>query len=292
MKHKACISYLFSVVVLLCGCGGGGAVNRDFGGEGQQNPPSNPPPNTPAPVNVQGNWHFTMPIGGEFDPDINIDGSIAHSGTSLTGAVHLTGSDCFDPSNTVNLTGTVSDPNVSFTLAGFEGQFVTVTGTVATYVTGTVATYKLTGTYKIEGGCAGGKEGAATGFRIPTLAGAWRANYGQGYFGSAMISQDSTASPKGSFGLTGTIPDFQCFSGPVVSGTIVPGSLPSPSYISGKAVLIQVKMDDGGTVDIEANASDDGKQIGGFYHYVGGTCDGDESFICFGQNTCFNMNDF
>jgi hypothetical protein len=274
-RHPHLLLLVF--LALLCGCGGDGAAT---GGDGRQ---VTPPPTPPPPLNVQGNWQFTIPVGGEFDPDITIAGSIIQSGDSLTGAVHLGGSDCFDHARTVNITGTINDPNVSFTLAESDGHTVAVKGSVANN--------ELTGTYSIEGSCVGGKQGAITGFKIRAFAGAWRANYGQGFSGSATINQ-GPASPEGSFEITGTIPDFQCFSGPVVSGTIVPGIFPSPSHILGQSVLMRVEMDDGGTVNIEALTSQDGRMIGGWYHYVGGTCDGDASGICFGQNFCLNPNDF
>jgi hypothetical protein len=268
-KHSQALLLVF--LALLCGCGGGTGSSDSSGGGGQVNPPVSPP----APLNVQGNWQLTLPMGGEFDPDINIAGSIVQSGTSLTGAVHLDGSDCFDRANTVNLTGTVSDPNLTLTLSEIDGQVVTLTGIVAGN--------KLTGTFNIQGGCANGKQGAIQGVKIPTLASAWKVNYTQGFFGGATIAQDA-ATPEGSFSLSGSMGNFQCLSGPVVSGTIVPGTFPSPSHILGKSVLMKVEMDDGGTVNINALASEDGFTIRGFYEYVGGTCDGDANELCFGES--------
>src|SRR5208282_3351618 len=101
-KFPSSFSLLLSVLVLLCGCGGG---------PGTSLLPSNPTSGGPAPTppsppaqgqSISGNWQFsTTSTAGV--PSLTIAGSINQSGSSVSGAVHVAGSNCFDPLITVGL---------------------------------------------------------------------------------------------------------------------------------------------------------------------------------------------
>ena len=83
MKHMSSTSRL-SALVLLCGCGGG------RGGAG---PPGGPPP---LFLNIAGNWQFSMTSTNPGTSPLTIAGSINQSAVSVSGAVHVNGSNCFD----------------------------------------------------------------------------------------------------------------------------------------------------------------------------------------------------
>src|SRR6266852_9477787 len=104
-------SWLLSVLVLLCGCGGGGMTSTPTA-----QPVLVPPSGLPAQgLNIAGNWHFSTTSTASGTPAVSIDGSINQSGSSLRGAVHVDGSNCFDRLTTVGLTGTLNGSNVSLT---------------------------------------------------------------------------------------------------------------------------------------------------------------------------------
>jgi hypothetical protein len=261
MKHWASTLWLLSVLVLLCGCGGG---QRTSGSP--SNPPSGPPPQG---LNIAGNWQFSTTPAVAGTPAMTIAGSISQSGSSLSGAVHIDGSNCFDFPTTVSLTGTVRSDNVSLTSTSFRGQVMTFTGAI------TNSTF--TGTYSINGGCADGEQGNVAGRNVPiidvgggnTLNGTFTNSGGDTFDVSADIAQSINASPDGSFAITGTA-TFQtsCFN----SGTLTSGRFPSGSYILGESVALLIHVGNGtlaylGTEDLATG------QISGTYTVSGGTCD-------------------
>jgi hypothetical protein len=255
MKHLACTLWLLSALVLLCGCGGGGTPA----------PPTSPPSGSPSvSPNIAGNWQFsTTSMGGM--PPLTIAGSINQSGSSVTGAVHVNGSNCFNQLTTMGLAGTLTGSNISLTSTSVAGQVMTVTGSMTDTA--------LTGTYTINGGCANGVQGNVTGIKIPlipnTLSGTFTASGGGTFDVAADVAQSSSASSEGSFGLTGTVTfHTSCFN----SGTIKTGTFSSGSFIIGNSVALEIETGNG-TVVFLGTANQAKGEISGDYTVSGGTCD-------------------
>src|SRR5207249_4477760 len=122
MKHLSSTLWLLSAVVLLCGCGGGTKTSG---------PPPGPPSDPPAQgQNISGNWQFNTTSTAEMSP-ATIAGSITQSGVSVSGAVHVDGSNCFEHLTTIGLTGTLTGSDISLTSTSVNGQITTFTGTIS-----------------------------------------------------------------------------------------------------------------------------------------------------------------
>src|SRR5882724_4740341 len=100
MKNWA-IALLFSVLVLLGGCGGGI--------ETPATPPTPPPPTSTTSHDLQifGNWQFNTESSVPGTPSLTIAGSLTQSGEAVSAKVHADGSNCFDRLATIGLTGTL-----------------------------------------------------------------------------------------------------------------------------------------------------------------------------------------
>ena len=254
-------SWLLSVLVLLCGCGGGGGTSGPIASPSAG---STPAP-TPASLVIAGNWHFSTTSTVSGTPAVSIDGSINQSGSSLRGAVHVDGSNCFDRLTTVGLTGTLNGSNISLTSTSVAGQVTTFTGSITNDT--------LTGTYTINGGCANGDQGSVAGIKIPhilnTLNATFTTSGGDTFDVAGNVVQDASASSEGSFGITGTV-SFRtsCFS----SGTITPGTFPSGSFIMGRSVALKIETGNGTLAFLGTENLSNG-EISGNYTVSGGTCD-------------------
>jgi len=101
-------------------------------------------------------------------PSITIAGSIHQSGSSITGAVHVDGWNCFDQRATLELTGTLTSGNVSLASAPVDGQVISVAGSIRQK---TGFPDALTGTYAIDGGCGNGERGNVSGYRVDSITG-------------------------------------------------------------------------------------------------------------------------
>lgn len=197
-------------------------------------------------------------------PPVTIAGSINQSGSAVSGAVHVGGSNCFDQPTTISLTGTLTGNNISLTSTSVGGQVTTFTGSITDTA--------LTGTYAVTGGCADGDQGTVTGIKILSITGALSGTFTtsdkETFNVAAQVTQGGAGS-EGSFGLTGTVTfGSSCFS----SGTITPGTFPSGSFILGTHVAIEIKTDNG-TVAFLGTANQATGEISGDYTVVGGTCD-------------------
>lgn len=237
MKILPSTSWLLSVLVLLCGCGGG--VRTFYPSSA---PVQGPSSDLPAPGrNITGNWQFsTMSTAGM--PPLTIAGSISQSGSSLSGAVHVDGSSCFDQRTAIALTGTLTNGNVSLTSTAVDGQVIALAGSI-TEKSGFPDS--LTGTYTINGGCADGDQGNSAGYNVNSLTGYWAGNLttagGQTIHWDTQLNQNGPT-VEGSSGLSGPFTfDDAC----VKSGTITPGTFPSASFIMGTSVVLEIKTDNG-----------------------------------------------
>ena len=281
MKYFASILHL-SALVLLCGCNGGGVTTlAPTSIPTTTSPTTGTGPTTGSPpmaLYISGNWQLnTTSTTGM--PPAKIVGSIAESGGSVTGAVHVDDSTCFDPLTTIGLTGTLTGGDVSITSTPVKGQVITLTGTI------TVNNYTdvFNGTYTITGGCGDGDKGTVTGIFIyleNSLDGTFTTSQQQTFTVSGALDQYSKPSLDGSFGITGTA----AFSAPSClsssSATITPGTLSSGSFILGTAVGLEFATGNGtitflGTVNLASyDAEFDSYLITGNYTVSGGTCDG------------------
>ena len=270
MKRFPSTAWLLSAVVLLCGCGGGVRTSL---------PPSSPPsPPLAQGLNAAGNWQFnTTSTAGT--PPATIAGSLTQSNSSISGAVHIDGSNCFDQLTTIMLTGTRTDNNhISLTSASVDGQVATFTGGIADNA--------FTGTYSIDGGCANGDRGTFSGSKIHAITDDWSGSFTSlsgGITNSTAKITQGTASSEGSFGVTGTVTfaDSLCFS----SGTIMSGTFPSASYMLGTLVALRI-VTANGTVAFVGTARDvpSGTEISGDYTIVGGSCGGETGTAILGAS--------
>ena len=259
MKHLGSTLWLVSALVLLCGCGGGGGPKGGAGGIGPLEPSF-----SGVGVNIGGNWTFST-TSTVSAPPLTIAGSINQSGSSVSGAVHISGSNCFDQLTTMGLTGKLTGKNISLTSNSVAGQVTTFTGSITESA--------FTGTYTIKGGCADGDQGNITGVKIftigNTLSGTFTASGGKPFEMTADMAQSSNPSPEGSFAITGTATFRRsCIN----SGTITPGTFPSASFIMGTSVALEIKTDNG-TVAFLGTFNRDKSEIDGAYTVSGGSCD-------------------
>jgi hypothetical protein len=262
MKYKSNTAWLFSILLLLCGCGGEVKTSRPLSG-----PPAGPPSGPPVQsLNIVGNWQFSTTSSMTGTSTLTIAGSINQSDREISGAMHVSGSTCIDRMITVGLTGTLNGSNLLLTSSSVDGQVTTITGTVSDT--------SFTGTYHTNGGCADGDQGSVIGTRIPYIANQLQGtftNSGQGTFDAVGdIAQNATASSDGSYGITGSVTfNTACFS----AGTIKSGTLSSGSFILGSTVGLEVETGNG-TVTFLGTLNGERSQIDGDFTISGGTCDG------------------
>jgi hypothetical protein len=266
MKQSASILWLLSVLVLLCGCGGGPGTSLL-----PSSPPSGPPSGPPAQgQSISGDWQFSTTSTAAM-PALAIAGSIIQSGSSVSGAVHVAGGSCFDQQNVIGLTGILTDGYISLTSASVDGQVITFAGNITIKAN---FPDTLTGMYTIDGGCAGGDQGTVTGYRVNGIDGLWYGNLTTAggadiHWGTDQLGQVGPSS-EGSIGLTGNFNfDGSCFS----SGKLTPGTFPTPSFILGTSVALHIPTDNG-TIDFIGTAGpDNGGLIQGTYTVTGGACE-------------------
>ena len=261
MKSASC---LLPVLLLLCACGGTRAPSPAVA-------PSPVPDPTAHDRDISGNWQFSTTSAMGMAP-ATIAGSIVQSGASISGAMHVDASNCFDQLTTVGQTGILTGSDLSLTSTSANGQVTSFIGTISDDAFNG-ADSAFTGTYTMSSGCANGDHGSVTGIRIPvianTLNGTFTTAGGEKFDVAGGEAQNSTPSIEGSFGISGTV-SFRtsCFS----SGTITPGTFPSGSFIIGTSVALEIETDNGtviflGTLNRERN------EISGNYVVAGGTCD-------------------
>jgi hypothetical protein len=224
MKRDFMAAALLSLLLILSSCGGSGSST---GGD-------NPPPPT-QPQLSSGNWslHSSSQVGPV--GTVYIGGNLDHSGTSITGVMHIANSSCFDVATDVPFTGTSNGSNVTLASASISGQVISVTGTI-------INSKSMTGTYTITGGCAAGDRGSITGTFVPSISGTWKATEAVGaqtLTTTAVITQRSTPAAIGVFPLTGSI----SFSGATASGCFSGGTLDALSFIAGDIVAVLGNMD-------------------------------------------------
>jgi hypothetical protein len=270
MKRLA-TAFSLSAAVLLVGCGG---VPRPAPIVSSPAPPTTTqsPVTPPTPSVAGGNWQFSAAstVPGKspltFSGSITFAYSLAQADYAVSGALHVDGSNCFNQLTTMGFAGTMTDGNTSLTAATLDGQTVTLTGNFANNA--------FAGTYSINGGCDAGDQGSVTGINIyigdaDSWDGTFTSSAQKTFNVSGDFAQSTSASPDGSFGITGTATfDTPCFSATALS----PGSFPSGSFILGTLVSLQIKTDNG-TVTFVGTLDPLSETMSGTYSVVGGTCD-------------------
>jgi hypothetical protein len=246
------------VAVLFCGCGG--APGRTPGSSASA---SSSAPQAPTAL---GNWQFTATSTVPGKAPLTFAGSVGQAGDTISSALHVGGSNCFDPVTTLNLTGTVTADSTSLTSAAIDGQVVTLTGTFDDF--------NYYGTYRINGGCAAGQQGSLTGINVSNigndLSGTFTNSAQKTFNVVGKIAQSTSASPDGSFGITGTATfDTPCFS----AGTIQPGTFPSGSFILGNSVALEVETGNGTLTFLGTLSQSGSGEMSGHYTVSGGACE-------------------
>lgn len=244
---------LIAIATLLSGCGGAPQSPLLFSAA------------TPAqPPNIAGNWQFFA--SSSATPLFGIAGSFTQAGTSntFTGALHVNGSSCFDPLTILSATANLNTGSNSIVITGVNNQTIMLTGNLTDTA--------FVGTYKVSGGCASGDQGNVTGNNIPFLPnelnGVFTNSAHRSFKVAASVAQSAAASSAGTFAIEGTAKfDTPCFA----SGTVVPGMLPSGSYISGISVELEFSTTNGSLVFLGV-VSANRTEITGTYTISGGTC--------------------
>lgn len=250
-----------SATFLFCGCGGApGPASAPGGAEA---PSSTPQTATPPTF---GNWQFNAASSVPGKPPLTFAGSIGQTGTAVTGALHVDGSNCFDRLTTISFTSTVTGTSTSLTSAAIDGQVITFTGNFSGEA--------FNGTYKINGGCDASDHGTLTGINIGNIGN----NFSGIFTNSAQktfnvvgkIAQSDIASSDGSFPITGTATfDTPCLG----AGTIQPGTLPSGSLILGMFVALEVQTSNSTLTFLGTLDPNGGSALTGKYTVSGGGCD-------------------
>ncbi len=167
-----------------------------------------------------------------------------------------------------NSAGTLRDGNVSLTSASIGGQVIALAGTISKT---DGYPHEFTGTYTIDGGCASGDQGNITGYSVDGINGVWYGNLTTAggadiHWGTDQLGQVG-ASSEGSFGLTGHFSfEGACFN----SGGLTPGTFPTPNFILGTSVALNIPTDNGAIAFV--GKADPGGLIRGIYTVTGGSC--------------------
>jgi hypothetical protein len=215
---------------------------------------------------VFSNWQFTASSTVPGKPPLTFPGSIGWAGTSVSGALHLDGSNCFDQLTTIVFPGTMTAGSTSLTSAAIDGQVITITGNFSDDT--------FTGTYKINGGCADGNHGELTGFNVwdigSDLSGTFTNSAQKTFSMAGKMAQSALASSDGSFPITGTATfDTPCFK----AGIIHPGTFPTGSWILGMSVALQIETSNGILTFVGTLDQSGGGWVNGIYTVSGGGCD-------------------
>jgi hypothetical protein len=221
-------------------------------------------------VNVLSDWQFSTTSTVAGMPPLAIAGTITVSGSSVSGLVHVSGSNCFDWLTTMHLTGTLTGANLSLTSASVAGQVATFTGSLDD--PGPNFPEQFSGTYAINGGCAGGDQGNVSGVKVGSMGGNWAGDLtsATGDINRLTVTLvQGSATSEGIFGLTGTA-FFEvgtCFT----SAKILSGTFPAGSYVIGSSVALEIQTDNGVVVFLGSDYGDG--VIRGNYTLAGSSCE-------------------
>lgn len=247
-KEVCSLPFLLSVMLTL-GCGGN-AAQHNF-----------PPPQTLN--DIAGNWQFSATSSVSGISAFSFAGSMNQSGQTVASALHVNGSNCFDPLTTINLSGKQGEAKLSLSSTPVDGQVVTLVGALTNS--------NITATYAIKGGCADGDHGTVTGSKIPQIPGTLNGTFTtstNNTFAAVVQAIEDSGNPDGTFGISGSATfSVPCFS----SGTLKPDTFPSGSFVLGKSVLFDIHTNNG-TVMFQGTTDQSTGNIDGYYTISGSTC--------------------
>ena len=246
MAIKPKLTLLFLAFCLLSvGCGGGSTAS---GSSTQQATP---------PTNVAGNWQITT-RSSVFGLTVLGSGSIAQSGSNLSGQFTLSGTPC---STSATMTGTISAAVLTIQLSE-NGQTVTLSGTASADGNSASGSYTAP-----AGGCTNGDSGTWTGSRLAApgtnVTDNWQASFASSVsaFRGAMYGY---IAQSGNFTTANLhIDGSPCF-----------GIAGSAGTISGFSVLFTATAS-GQTATFTGTLSADGNSMQGTYAVSGGCASGD-----------------
>lgn len=226
---------------------------------------------SPQVTLTSGNWSVTAISSNPAVGTFHVGGNLTQSGSALSGSMYVVGSLCFDVSQPVSFTGTVSGTTVTLTSTTVNGQVFSVTAT-------STSSTAISGTYTITGGCAAGDSGSADANAVPSISGTWNGpvtgSGGSSVTLSITLAQDAIASADGSFPLTGTL----AYSGSScsVSGTITTGFV-AGSYILMDANTVETDSSDGSVSydQVLLDSSSNPQHMTGTYEVWSGLCASD-----------------
>jgi hypothetical protein len=232
-----------------------------------------------------GNWSVTAtPSGGAA---FYIGGNLTQTGNNLAGTMYVVNSNttCFNPSQQVAFTGTVSGNKVTLTSASTVGQVIAIIAT-GTTTSGTTSS-ALTGTYTVTGGCDDGDSGTASANSVPSISATWSGPILDDGYGDPNVTlsiafvQSTTASSDGTFALTGnaTYTGSSCS----VSGTVNNAFIAGP-YLVVNASTVEVDGSSGSFsyIQVLLNSPASPSNMKGEYIVNDGLCAGDDT-----NNTTF-----
>jgi len=247
------------VTSFLCGCGGGLQTVEKA------------PSLTKAPTsteqqlpNIAGNWQFTATstLPGKSSP--TLAGSISQNSDAIGGALHVQGSDCFDPLATMYFTGATLHGNTLLTSNTVDGQVITISGKFTQSA--------FSGTYKATGGCVADEQGSLVGFNIPYLAnelsGTFVNSAHDAFNVAGEITQSVDPRADGTYEISGSATfDTPCFH----EGTIKHRPFPFGSYVLGASVSFEFQTING-ILKFLGAFNKDKSAIEGNYGISGDTC--------------------
>ena len=256
MNKRFCsLTLLFSIMLTLGGCAGNAA--KYF-----------PPPQTLN--DIAGNWQFNVTSSVSGTSAFSLAGSVNQSGQIVASALHVSGSSCFDPLATMDLSGKQGGGKLSMSSALVDGQVVNFTGNLTNYT--------LTGTYAITGGCADGDRGTVSGSKVlqipSSLHGTFTTSANSTFDAMIQLAEDS-GNPDGTFGISGSATfSAACFS----SGALQPGTFPSGSFVLGRSVVFEIQTENG-TLSFQGTTDQATGHINGYYTILGSTCNDSGSAV-------------
>jgi len=248
--------FLCALPLLMAGCGG----SAGSGGS------------APVYPDLTGNWNINIisNLSGIVDRNFVVGGYISNTEGSVSGILHVTGSNCYTAATDIPITGAITTKSVlSISSAPVAGQILTVTGIAVVTPSGNGA---IGGTYTIAGGCAGGDNGMVIGILQPPFTNTYTGSMTLGLSNSSiamtMTTVQSGPDADGEYSVTGsaTFGGTACFT----KGTI------TSSAIFGGEIQVSITTDNNGSVQFTgmANPNPDGISILASIKATSGSCAG------------------
>lgn len=232
------------------------------------------PVNSQSYPNLAGNWSIILIPGNPLVFGPILGGSMTNTSGSVTGTLHVNNSDCFQATQDVSVTGTVTPAGaVALTSAAVGGQTLSMTGYAAVNLGNGAAggvTGIFNGSYAFSGGCANGENGTFAGTMMPPVDGVYAGSFqsvsGQNIGVSLNVTQ-AGPNADGEFSISGTatFTGSPCFSTAAIAASTIDGEFIDATVTGSN-----------GTMEFTGEILDTVPTlIGGTYHVTAGACTGD-----------------